>query len=72
MIRHIMYTSMSVPKKTGYLSPLQCLPDPVFSERAEGEFRGMKAKESTALCDRVVIFIAESFVTNKMMMFAKN
>ena len=28
----------------------------MFSEWAKGEFRGMTAKESTALCDHVVIF----------------
>ena len=50
-----MYTSMSL-----CLSPLQCLPDQVLSERAEGEFRGMTGKESTALCDRVVIFLPEN------------
>ena len=28
-----------------FLSPLNCLPDPVLSERAKGKFRGMTAKE---------------------------
>ena len=38
MVRYVM-SSMSVKKQ-----PLQCLPETVISERAEGEFRGMTAK----------------------------
>ena len=53
-----MYPLMSVQKNV-CLSSFQCLPDPLLSERAEGEFRGMAAMESTATCDRVVIFLSE-------------
>ena len=37
--------------------------DLVLSEQAKGEFRGMTAKESTALCDRVVIFLSHTEIT---------
>ena len=47
------------------LSTLQCLSDQVISERAKGEFRGMTAKESTALCDRVVIFLQQICFNSK-------
>ena len=62
---------MSVQKNV-CLSSFQCLPDPLLSERAEGEFRGMAAMESTATCDRVVIFrpCKVFFVTNFLIMQA--
>ena len=60
---------MSGKKNTIFLSPLNCQPDPVLSEQAKDEFRGMTAKESTATCDRVVIFSSSMFSMNSAIVF---